>query len=295
MITIYKSIAEMEAAVAAANSADTEAERVKALCDFALDPVEFGLRDIDPFSREYRSQVLRLYTNISGRTEYAPKVNELTHYLSDESERLPIYYSAGTTSYAGTMLAAMGSILQTMNLKRGQRLLEYGSGEGGISLEAAKCGVDVTVVDIERRFLNIVRKRAEAAGVHIETILGEFGFEAPGQFDTILFFEAFHHCLDHVEMASAIKKMIKPGGRLILSGEPVIGPHNEHWRPAVPYAWGLRMDGVSYRSIKNYGWMELGFDHGYLMEALGRAGYSCEFTQSRATEMANCYVATPIS
>jgi hypothetical protein len=89
--------------------------------------------------------------------------------------------------------------------------------------------------------------------------------------------------------------MLKPDGRLILAGEPVIGPHNEHWRTSVPYAWGLRMDGLSFRAIQTYGWLELGYDHAYLMEMLGRAGYDVEFRTSPATDRAHCYIARPKS
>lgn len=170
----------------------------------------------------------------------------------------------------------MGAILQMLDVKPSQRLLEYGTGEGGIAIEAAKCGVDVTFVDIEQRYLSIIEHRAAAAKVSVVTRLGEFGCITDGAFDVVLFYEAFHHSLDHFEVARGIRKILAPQGRLILAGQPVIGPHNEHWRTSVPYPWGLRMDGVSFRAIKAFGWMELGFDHNYLIEMLKRACYHYE-------------------
>jgi len=293
LVTILKTVAEMDAAVAVANSADNEAERVKALCELALAPVDDRLNALDPFSQQYRQTVLDLYSRISGRSDYRPREHELSPYLTEVADSRPGYYLAGSTSYTGEILVAMGSVLQTLALKPGQRLLEYGVGEGGIALEAAKCGIDVTVVDIEQRYLSLIDRRAKMADVEVKTVLGEFGALAGSNFDVVLFYEAFHHSLDHMAVAKKISTMLAPGGRLILAGEPVIGPHNEHWRSSVPFPWGLRMDGLSYRAIKTYGWMELGFDHNYLMEMLGRAGYSCEFLKSAATDRANCYVARP--
>lgn len=293
MITVYSSIRDMDLAVAEANAKPTEAECVAALCDLALDPAEEGswLRSMDPFSPEYRDVVIEIYAKISGRQGYSPRLNELSPYLVDISDSRPGYYLAGSTTFAGEIICAMGSVLQTLALRPGQKLLEFGAGEGGIALEAAKCGADVTVVDIEKRYLSLIERRAHAAGVSIRTVLAEFGTSVGEGYDVVLFYEAFHHSLDHMAVAERIKSMLLPGGRLILAGEPVIGSHNEHWRPAVPFPWGLRMDGLSYRAIKAYGWMELGFQHEYLLEMLKRAGYTSEFLRSPATPRADCYIA----
>jgi hypothetical protein len=53
------------------------------------------------------------------------------------------------------------------------------------------------------------------------------------------------------------------------------------------------MDGLSFRAIQTYGWLELGYEHGYLMEMPNRAGYDQEFRPSPATERANCDIARP--
>lgn len=291
MIVVHKSIAEMKAAVAVANAADNEADRVKALCGLALEPLEVGLNSLDPFSPEYRAAVMSIYTEVSGRENYRANEHELSPYLTEINENRPGYYLAGNTSYAGEVIVAMGSVLQVLDLKPGQRLLEYGAGEGGIALEAAKCGVDVTVVDIEPRYLSLIERRAKSAGVTLNTICGEFGCPTDGLFDVVLFYESFHHSLDHLDVAKSIRSMLVLGGRLIFAGEPVIGPHNEVWRTSVPFPWGLRMDGLSFRVIQTYGWLELGFDHDYFLEMLKRAGYTCEFRKSAATDRANCYIA----
>ena len=293
MIEVHNTIADMKAAVAIANSANTEAERIERLCAIALKPVDVGLDQLDPFSDEYRERVMKIYHQISERDIYSAAEHELSPYLADVPDTRPNYYSAGTTRFAGQILMAMGGILEVLDLKPGEKLLEYGAGEGGIALEAAKCGVDVTVIDIEPKYLGLIERRAALADTRVNTIQGEFGHDA-GQFDVVLFYEAFHHCLDHMRVAERIRGMLRPGGRLVLAGEPVIGPHNEHWRTSVPYPWGLRMDGLSFRVIQTYGWLELGYDHDYLIEMLSRAGYSVEFRHAPANERASCYIARPV-
>jgi SAM-dependent methyltransferase len=291
MIELLGSIDAMKAAVAVANSAPTEVERIERLQGIALAPSD--VFSGDPFCPAYREQVLDTYRQVSGNKSYSPQAHELAPYLDDVPATRPGYYSAGSTGFAGDVLTAMGTILQLLDLKPGQSLLEYGAGEGGIALECAKCGVDVTVVDIEQKYLNLIQRRAAMSDVSIRTVKGQFGHDTGRKYDAVLFYEAFHHCLDHLEVARWIRSMLNPGGRLILAGEPVIGPHNEQWRSSVPYPWGLRMDGLSFRAIQTYGWLELGYDHSYLMEMLTRAGYDVEFRFAPHNERASSYIATP--
>jgi SAM-dependent methyltransferase len=190
-------------------------------------------------------------------------------------------------------MSAMGQALIALDARPGQRILEYGPGEGVVALEAAKVGCHVTVADIEPLYLNIIQRRADAAGVSVRTVLGEFGCDCGDNYDRIWFYEAFHHALDHAELLKRLHTMLSPAGKLLLIGEPVIGPHNEYWRPTLSYPWGLRLDGLSFRAIQTYGWMELGFDQSYLIEALMRAGFLADFRPSAATDRGSAYVATP--
>jgi 2-polyprenyl-3-methyl-5-hydroxy-6-metoxy-1,4-benzoquinol methylase len=289
---ILADIESMRREVATINSATTEVERIAGLCEIAFRP-RLPALPTDPFSAEYRSMVLDVYKSITGRATYSPAVNELSPYLADVSDLRPGYYMGGSTGLVGDILMAMGEVLRVIDGKPGTRILEYGAGEGGISLEAAKVGCDVTVVDLEPRYLGIIERRALAAGVSIRTVSGEFGLDCGGVFDVILFYEAFHHSLDHADVAKKIHGMLAPGGRLILAGEPVFGEHNADWKNTLPYPWGLRLDGLSFRAIETYGWLELGFNDGYLIEMLMRAGFLVEYRRSPAGDRGSCYIARP--
>lgn len=290
---IYSDLASMQAAVEAINALDSESERIPELCKIAYSPFVGEMTRMDPFSVDYREKVLEVYEAVANRKDYAPAQNELSPYLSQISDLTPGHYLAGSTTFVGEVLTAMGQVLKHLDAKPGQRILEYGAGEGGIALEAAKAGCDVTVVDIEPKYLELIARRAKAGGVSIRTVVGEFGHDVGGQFDRILFYEAFHHALDHAKVAQRLAGMLAPGGYLVLAGEPVVGAHNEHWRATLPYPWGLRLDGLSFRAIQAYGWMELGFDESYLIEMLLRAGFRTKYHPNAATDRGSAYIAVP--
>ncbi len=290
---IYNDIVSMQAAIEEINTLGTEAERIPELCKLAYSPNVGEMAQMDPFSAQYREKVLEVYESVADRKDYRPAENELAPYLSEISDLTPGYYLAGSTTFVGDVLTAMGQVLKHLDAKPGQRILEYGAGEGGIALEAAKAGCEVTVVDIEPKYLELIARRAEAANVSVRTVVGEFGHDVGGGFDRILFYEAFHHALDHAKVARQLNGMLAPGGYLVLAGEPVFGAHNEHWRATLPYPWGLRLDGLSFRAIQTYGWMELGFDEGYLVEMLTRAGFHTQYHPNLATDRAAAYIAHP--
>jgi SAM-dependent methyltransferase len=128
-------------------------------------------------------------------------------------------------------------------------------------------------------------------GVKINTVKGLFGDPVPDKkFDRVLFYEAFHHSLDHADTLLRLRDVLKPEGQLLLAGEPVIAKDN-YWRDIVPFAWGPRLDGLSLRAIRTYGWCELGFQREYLVEQMMRTGWLLQFRKCLATDRGDVYTA----
>ncbi|MEM7358028.1 MAG: class I SAM-dependent methyltransferase [Pseudomonadota bacterium] len=267
----------------------SEQARIAELCEIAFDPGFEEFADLDPFSEEYKCLAIDLYKRVSGRSDYNPEINELAPYLETGPVKDQKYES---TALLGDYLTSVGQVLVTLNASPGQHVLEYGAGEGEIALQAASAGCRVTVVDIEARYLKLISASAKARQVEISTVQGEFGHDC-GRFDRILFYEAFHHCLDHIEVSQKLRTMLNPGGYVVFAGEPVIGDHNEQWRPSLKYPWGVRLDGLSFRAIRTYGWMELGFDQDYFVEMLMRAGFLVEYHHCSWNPRASAYIARP--
>ena len=73
-----------------------------------------------------------------------------------------------------------------------------------------------------------------------------------------------------------MKDYLKPGGAILLAGEPV----STAPIPEIPFPWGFRIDWENIAVMRQRGWMELGFQQPYLYHMFARAGFKGElFTE----------------
>lgn len=267
-----------------------EQQRVQFLLDhFIIDPRLTGAPG-DPFSLTYRSWVLQCHELVSGRSSYDPQRDEKINIDPGTRAKRPGIYNDGDSKHLGMFLEAIGQIFQVSDIRPGARVLEFGPGDGQIAVNLARMGCNVTVVDIEPKYLETIRIQASYYGVNIRAIEGDFLTRLVDEFDLIVFFETFHHCLDHLLLLESMQKNLSAGGRILFAGEPII-PSGSPWAPAVPFPWGLRLDALSLSAVKNYGWMELGFQEKYFEDALARTGWISEKFESRTNGRASGYLA----
>lgn len=252
---------------------------------------------INPYSVEFKKKILDLYYHISGREYYKPTESEKTEAIDRllDSEQ-PLPYRLNDSELVAQHLSAYSWILFNLKTKKGDSILEYGSGEGGLLLSLARLGCKTYAIDIESRFLKLVEEQANKLGVKVETKKGEFGETFPGiKFDRIIFYEAFHHWVDHQQELKNLYNFLKEDGFICFSGEPIIAPELNHkCKDIIPYYWGPRLDGESIRSINEFGWMELGFTQNYFIDLCIRSGFTVEFFPSPMHWRGDCYIARPI-
>lgn len=62
-----------------------------------------------------------------------------------------------------------------------------------------------------------------------------------------------------------INRNLSPQGRIILAAEPIFNDLNHQ----LPWGWGVRLDGESFRAMRKWGWLELGFTESYLRNLFG--------------------------
>ncbi len=268
-------------------------ERVPMLEGYYVDGSNGKMSQLDPFTEAYKAEVLNKYREITGVARYDPSVNEAANYLSiRKSGDRPDIFRHEDSVILGDFYASAGHILQVLNVKAGQTVLEYGAGEGQIAIALARMGCNVYVIDIEPRYLEIIEYQAAQLGISITTRQGAFGdgFEEVA-FDRILFFEAFHHAIEHQNVLEKIRSLLKPDGQIVFSGEPILAPDSV-WLPCLAYPWGPRLDGLSLAAMRSYGWCELGFQQGYFIDVLMRSGYLVTPHLCKATDRGHCYVAT---
>jgi hypothetical protein len=86
-----------------------------------------------------------------------------------------------------------------------------------------------------------------------------------------------------VALLERLDRVVKPGGRIYLAAEPI--------NDAYPHPWDLRLDGESLWAIRKNGWVELGFQESYLLEALRRTGWQGKRISYHELPWASVYVA----
>jgi 2-polyprenyl-3-methyl-5-hydroxy-6-metoxy-1,4-benzoquinol methylase len=295
-ITRLQTITEVEAVFAEAAGFDNEAARWEFLMAYYYDAGPFATKD--PFSTEYLEEVIARHAHISGGDRYVARENELAPHLPERDDlvRSPSPYRLGPTSTLGDFYIAFGFILEKLSLHAGQSVLEYGPGAGQLALAFARNGCDVTVVDVEPRYIEAITEQAARLDVPIRAYVGEFGdAPEPGRrYDAVLFFEAFHHALYHNDLLRSLHELVDETGRVAVAGEPIIGSGNM-WEVAIPFAWGPRTDLLSVWSMRTCGWMELGFRESYFLEAAARAEWDVAKHECPLSFRGNTWVLTKSS
>lgn len=131
------------------------------------------------------------------------------------------------------------------NLITGKDVLDFGCGEGPLTLFLAKekkprtiLGVDISEPGITKA-KNRLSRTELPSGVQAEFRLGTTaGLPVPdATFDTLLAFD----CLEHVMSPEAILKdwhrVLRPGGRCLIEWFPYKGPWGPHMEALIPIPW----------------------------------------------------------
>jgi cyclopropane fatty-acyl-phospholipid synthase-like methyltransferase len=186
----------------------------------------------------------------------------------------------------GDQLILLGFLLKAISKPPPARILEFGPGWGNTTLALLQTGYDVTAVEIDPAFTDLIARRC---ALHADRLTLETAdmleFTSPRRFDVILFFESFHHCQDHRRLLNQLHDLLAEGGVILFVAEPILD---------LPYPWGLRLDGQSLWAMRQLGWLELGFDRSYFMQALRDTGWAGERLHSRAiSSLTDVVVARP--
>lgn len=129
------------------------------------------------------------------------------------------YFPQGNETLDGAQEAKLELICRKLRLKKGERLLDIGSGWGGLAIYAAqRHGATVLGVTLSQRQLEEARARAKAAGLE-----GQVRFEltdyrdVPGEYDKISSVGMAEHVGDAGQEAyfRAARARLKPGGLML--------------------------------------------------------------------------------
>jgi 2-polyprenyl-3-methyl-5-hydroxy-6-metoxy-1,4-benzoquinol methylase len=280
---VLRTIEELDQEIARADRAgatsDDELRRV--LASFRYEPDQ--PMPSDPFSPEYARAQMELYRHVSGRPAYDADTCEMTPFDLAEVIERPFPYSTRSSATVGEQLMAIGFLIRALALTPGDRILEFGPGWGKTTTELAAMGYDVTAVDVNPRFLDLIAARCDRLRLPVRTACADMLRYGGERFDRVLFYECFHHCSDHVAMVRRLDGLVRDGGAVVFAGEPIA--------KELPYPWGLRLDGMSAWSIRKFGWLELGFQPRYFTDLLSRHGWDVETLEAGNSAMLRVFVA----
>jgi SAM-dependent methyltransferase len=270
-------------------------EQYQFMSSLVLDiPEARELARMDPFNPGYKAVAMELYLYLRGRAElgYVAARDELSAVLPENLWTGLIPWSFRDAKMVSEHVLAWGHILEHLNLPPGGAVLEYGPGSGQFLIMAARLGYRACGVDIDTLALNGIRAQSAHLNLTVETERAEFG-EGFGdeRFDTILFYESFHHAFHFDTLLAQLHSRLKRGGRIILCGEPVVSDVTD----GIPYPWGPRLDALSVFCMRRFGWMELGFTHDYLVEVVRLAGWAVTHHPYPRSGRATIYVLRPVN
>jgi ubiquinone/menaquinone biosynthesis C-methylase UbiE len=115
------------------------------------------------------------------------------------------------------------TMLKALNVKPGQVICDMGCGNGFYSLKLARLvgpKGKILAVDIQPEMLHLMSERAKEAGItNIKAILGSVVDPHLGlkSCDLVLCVDVYHEFSNPVEMLAAMRKSLKPDGRLVLA------------------------------------------------------------------------------
>jgi 2-polyprenyl-3-methyl-5-hydroxy-6-metoxy-1,4-benzoquinol methylase len=121
----------------------------------------------DPYSREYFETQMKLYLEISGRDSYTVS-NEHVEFDYEGLKNNPYPYNTHSPETVGNQLIAQGFLIKVLNLAPHARIVEFGPGWGNTTLHFTQMGYDVTAVDSEKSFLDLIEYRTAMLSKKVE-------------------------------------------------------------------------------------------------------------------------------
>jgi cyclopropane fatty-acyl-phospholipid synthase-like methyltransferase len=179
-----------------------------------------GVGAAEPPARQAQPTSPDATKNESSQAELPPA---LTHYKGREIAQTMHYLGAPwLTRETRNEEEDCQTLLKALKLQPGQTVCDMGCGNGFYTIEMAKLVGEkgrVLAVDIQPEMLTLLKERGKKAGVkNIEPILGTLiDPRLPDQsLDLILLVDVYHEFSHPEHMLRAMRKSLKPKGRLVL-------------------------------------------------------------------------------
>lgn len=149
-------------------------------------------------------------------------------------------YASAYDEYCDATAAPVVPWLESVGVELGGRAVDLGCGSGRHSIELSGSFDYVVGVDLSEPLIEIARCRR--SGSNITYVVGDLTtFEDVDGFDLVFSSTALHHVPDLEEAFANIRRLVRPGGWVILSDTVLVarGLHWWLWRHGGVYAGPL--------------------------------------------------------
>ncbi len=165
-----------------------------------------------------RNDFRRARRNVAHHYDLKDELYDL--FLDSDKQYSCAYFADPGNSLEQAQADKKAHIAAKLGLEPGMRVLDIGSGWGGMALYLHQAaGVDVLGVTLSEHQLRIARQRAEAAGVadHVKFELVDYR-QLSEQFDRIVSVGMFEHvgAKHYDEFFWKCRELLKPGGVMLL-------------------------------------------------------------------------------
>ena len=134
-----------------------------------------------------------------------------------------MWASGDYPSMVETFLLPLGPrLVEACGIEPGMRVLDVAAGTGNASLPAAERGADVTASDLTPELLEAGRARVADNALMIDWVEADaekLPFEDES-FDVVLGHAVLHHIPDLPRAFAEMRRVLRPGGRVLFAGEP---------------------------------------------------------------------------
>jgi 2-polyprenyl-3-methyl-5-hydroxy-6-metoxy-1,4-benzoquinol methylase len=154
--------------------------------------------------------------------------------------------------------ATVATMLESLPVPAGSRMIDVGCGGGWTTLFLAEMGYGVVGYDIVPFNIEVAEARATRWGLDARFEVADMESLPPGEpVDAALLFDALHHSNRQLSVLQSISRRLRPGGWLLI-GEP---------------SWLHRLSLGAHATRRDLGWTERGLTVRALRRDLRAAGF----------------------
>lgn len=270
---IVKKLSIDEAIITIANLPSNDVRRIIDVCKgtkirmrifhsfFELLFDDAGIPDVPPEDSEAAVQEqLQVFKALTGR-DYAATAE--TRYPVNHVYEVNKPFS-DPEGLSGDLVVAAGTMIKLLHLVPGASVIDLGCGCGWTSILLARCGFQVTGLDLNNASLEIGRRNAEAIGIQVRFINADMQrFTVDQLFDAVVIFDSLHHCLRERSVLSRAESALRPGGKILLC-EPNYPDEDRA---------GILTHEAAIQAMRKFGTLEKGLGTRYLIRGLFDCGF----------------------